>query len=87
MSDLERFEIAVAVFATVPGVDDRDAANRMEAAITQMIHRGTGRSMTLLDPQLGLPMPVHGVLEVGRAVRGGSLTLTPTDIPKRGWLQ
>lgn len=79
---LEVHDVAVVVFATAPGVDPGDAANRLERALRTAMD-WDGRGPTLFDSSTSQAMPVNDVVEVNTAARNGYLRVTPTNKARR----
>lgn len=72
---MENHEVAVTVFATVQGVDARDAANRLERAVmNRMLWNGHGFTIPATDVPGGSETHVHQVIEAGAALTNGYLT-------------
>lgn len=68
---MEEFEVAVTVFATVRGVDARDASRRLEALVRhRFLWDGHGY---YVPNDAGTDAPVHTVMEAGVAVANGYL--------------
>lgn len=76
MPDLEQFVVGVTVFATVPGVDVRDAGRRLEGALQRRMG-WSGYGFTLTDDNTSSTLPVHAVVEAGLALTEGYLMAVP----------
>ncbi|WP_344422193.1 hypothetical protein [Pseudonocardia ailaonensis] len=67
MSAKEAHQVAVTVFLTVEGIDDRDAVNRAEQTIAVATDRTPG---------------VYSVIETSRALRAGRFSVEPARRPR-----
>lgn len=88
---LDEYDVAVVVFCRVRGVDERDAENRAEGAVSQVL-----RQQALMDPMYPVPgqrTKAVTVLPLSTAVNGGYLAARPSarafkerglDAPKTG---
>lgn len=71
--------VAVVVFVTASGVDERDAARVAEHAVSRALSDAAVDGMLPLNTH-GIPhvVTLHGVTEVGSAARNGDLQVTPS---------
>jgi hypothetical protein len=72
---LDTYEVAVTVFARVPGRDAGDAANRLEAALRYQMRWNADGLCLPEAPRgaTGYDIPVHDVMETGVALANGFL--------------
>lgn len=77
---MEDHEVAVTVFATVPGVNPGDAANRLERLVmNRMLWNGKGFTLPSSAGVTTADVPVHTVIEAGAAIADGYLRSTVTN--------
>lgn len=79
---MDNHDIAVVVFATVPGVDAQDAARRLEGVLRALVPWEKGRHY-LFAPHLDQRFAVHDFAEVNDAMGRGYLRVTATDRARR----
>lgn len=84
MSDLERFRVAVTVFAETEAVDSTDAGHLVERAVEDALRAALGNEEALVVTQPprveppGRKVWLVQVLETGTAIGNGYLWVTPT---------
>lgn len=83
---MENHDVAVTVFATVPGIDASDATNRLERLIMdQLDWDGTGFTLAA-NGRAGVTeesVPVHTVISATAALGDGYLRATVTNKARR----
>jgi len=86
VAEMPLHEVAVTVFARVPGVDQRDAENRLEGALRyRMLWNGDGLTLPQ-SPGPGTtaePIMVHEIVEAGAALGNGYLWARVTGKAER----